>query len=210
MEAVRQERTYLGKTPEERRAIRRAALVEAALDCVVDDEVELSVRSICAKSRLTQRYFYEAFPNLDALLVELLTEAGREAFAAGRAAVDAAPRSLHARCRAAFTGTWSVVTRDPRRARLLLVTAAGSEVLDRARRALILEYVGGLLDYLAQELDVDVADSSRARGAALFMVGGVVEMAIAVSARTLRLSEDELADLVADLLASSLVGLSQG
>ena len=46
------------------------ALVETALDCLhVDGLAGISVRAICARARLTPRYFYESFADLDELLV---------------------------------------------------------------------------------------------------------------------------------------------
>ena len=61
-----QPRSYRGIGADERVAARRAALVEAGLDCLHDDGLSgASVRSICARARLTPRYFYESFADLD-------------------------------------------------------------------------------------------------------------------------------------------------
>jgi AcrR family transcriptional regulator len=62
-------RNYGGVTAEQRRAIRRAALVEAALDLFAEDGARaVSKRAVCARARLNDRYFYEHFADSDALL----------------------------------------------------------------------------------------------------------------------------------------------
>jgi AcrR family transcriptional regulator len=63
-------RAYRGVPADERREVRRQALIETALDCLhADGLAGVSVRSICARARLTPRYFYESFEDLDQLLV---------------------------------------------------------------------------------------------------------------------------------------------
>ena len=79
--------TYGGVTAEERRASRRAALIEAALDLFGEDGARaVSKRAVCARARLNDRYFYEHFADSDALLVAI----AEDLTAQGLAAVNAA------------------------------------------------------------------------------------------------------------------------
>src|ERR1700722_20050043 len=83
-------RGYGGITAEQRRATRRAALIEAALDLFAEEGARaVSKRAVCARTRLNDRYFYEHFTDSDALL-EAIT---RELTAQGLEAVNAATRS---------------------------------------------------------------------------------------------------------------------
>ncbi|MBS0529105.1 MAG: helix-turn-helix transcriptional regulator [Proteobacteria bacterium] len=67
-------RLYAGVRGEERRAERRARLIEAAVR--VYGEVgyrSATVKAVCAAAELTERYFYESFANSEALLIAAYT-----------------------------------------------------------------------------------------------------------------------------------------
>ncbi|WP_040801254.1 TetR/AcrR family transcriptional regulator [Nocardia higoensis] len=66
-------RNWRGLAPADRIAARRAQLIEAATDMMATSgSSELSMRGVCRQAGLTERYFYENFPNLDALMVTVL------------------------------------------------------------------------------------------------------------------------------------------
>src|SRR6201998_896203 len=94
-------RSYGGVPAEERRATRRGALIEAALDLFAEGGVRaVSKRAVCARARLNDRYFYEHFTDSDALLeaiVRDLTALGLEGV--GAATRGAAP-DLHTQVQA--------------------------------------------------------------------------------------------------------------
>lgn len=198
------ERPYRGVAAGERREVRREALFEAALDCL-DDEVtpdgrDISVRSVCTRARLTPRYFYESFRNLDELLAALVTRIGAElAFSAQRELDARQPTDLYGACRAAFEGAYAVIAADPRKARAALVVASGAEALQEARRQIVLSYAEAMLSVLG-----NAAGTHQARLAVLYAVGGAFELMNAVLSGSVDISDDELADEVARLLASSL------
>lgn len=63
-------RLYRGARIEERRAERRAQLIDAAIK--VYGEVgyrSATVKAVCEQAKLTERYFYESFDNSEALLI---------------------------------------------------------------------------------------------------------------------------------------------
>lgn len=199
------QRIYRGLTPDQRRARRRAALLEAALDAVADPDVEVSVRTICAKSGLTPRYFYESFPSLDDLLVGLVSQIGGEIFAAGEAAVRAVEdRPLVEQCRAAFSGGFELLKRDARRAEALLVLASGRDVLQERRRQFVIEYSEGAMAMVAERYDLGGISPHAARSTLLFAVAGTFELVLAHLGGSLDITEDELADDVARLMAQCL------
>lgn len=199
------QRNYRGESPQERQSRRRAALVEAALDAVADPAVEVSVRAVCAKAGLTPRYFYENFTTLDELLVAVVGQIGDEIFAAGTAAfAEVADAKLLVQCRAAFTGAYSVLAADPRRARAMLVLASGHDVLQERRRQMVIDFTEGLLELVGEMYDISRIDPVHARTTALFAVAGTFELVLAYLSESLTISEERLADEVAVLLTQCL------
>ncbi|HWJ09556.1 MAG TPA: TetR/AcrR family transcriptional regulator, partial [Nocardioides sp.] len=62
-------RRYGGKSAEQRRVERRDALVAAALEIWQESGwAAVTMRGVCARAGLTDRYFYESFADRDALL----------------------------------------------------------------------------------------------------------------------------------------------
>jgi len=63
-------RLFRGLSADERRSQRREQLIEAGLRTFgARGFHEVGVRDICAEARLTERYFYESFPNREALFL---------------------------------------------------------------------------------------------------------------------------------------------
>src|SRR5689334_24704619 len=72
-------RSYRGVSAGERAAVRRAALLDAALDLLGGDPpATATMTAICERAGLTERYFYESFRSRDDLLVTLLDEVAEE------------------------------------------------------------------------------------------------------------------------------------
>jgi AcrR family transcriptional regulator len=68
-------RMFKGETAEQRRNDRRGRLREACLDLIGAGGLSAAtVNAVCAEAGLTKRYFYESYPDRDALLVELLSD----------------------------------------------------------------------------------------------------------------------------------------
>src|SRR4051795_2927420 len=106
-------RSYRGVAQVDRVAARREALIEAGLDCLHADGLSgASVRSICARARLTPRYFYENFADLDELLIAVVDTVAAEVASAALAAVATAPPDLSAQVRALVDAGYGVVAQD--------------------------------------------------------------------------------------------------
>src|SRR5437588_11659488 len=94
---------YGGVIASERQAGRRARLIGAALELLGTEGWQATtVRAICARARLTPRYFYESFDDRDALLLALFDEIAQDAARVVLEAVTEAPDEERAKARAAI------------------------------------------------------------------------------------------------------------
>ncbi|WP_183093827.1 TetR/AcrR family transcriptional regulator [Nocardioides stalactiti] len=197
------QRPYRGVAADDRRQQRRAALLEAALDCLGGDDAEISVRRVCALARLTPRYFYESFESLDELQLALFTQIAEEVALEGGAALVTNPTAdVYDGCRTAFEAGYAVLRSDPRKARAGLVASNTSGLME-ARRKVVLTYAETMLGYLAEEFGEPV-DLTSARVAVLYAVGGALELTHAALNGDIEVSDEALIDLAAQLLASSV------
>lgn len=168
------------------------------------DDADISVRGVCAGARLTQRYFYESFTNLDELQLALLDQIAAEIALEGAAALaDRAPADLYGACRAAFEGAYSVLEKDPRKAKALVLVSSGTSGLTEARRRIVLAYAEQMGAFFGAEYG-DAVDAPRGRVALLYAVGGALEVTHAVLNGDVEMSAQELTEMVAGLLASSI------
>jgi AcrR family transcriptional regulator len=189
------DRAYKGVRPDERRAIRRERLIETGLDCLADDGLSgVSVRSICARARLTPRYFYESFTDLDELLIAVVDAVAAEIAAASLAAIAEAPDDLEAQVRAAIGAGYAVVAGDRRKANAILVAAAGHGPLVDRRHRIVLQYSDLAMANLPVLGRLTAVDRRRARAVTLFLMGGAAELITAVLSGRLRLSREGVVD----------------
>ena len=69
------ERTFRGRSAQERRDERRRRLLDAGLDLIgTDGWVSATMTAICGRAGLTERYFYESFSDREALYLALIDE----------------------------------------------------------------------------------------------------------------------------------------
>jgi AcrR family transcriptional regulator len=125
---------WVGISPAERRAERRALLLDAGFELLgTEGWAGTTVRAVCQVARLNPRYFYESFDDLDALVVavydRLMAQLSDEVTTAVLAAGDDARAQTHA----AVERIIGFVDDDRRRARVLYVEALGNEALNRRR-----------------------------------------------------------------------------
>ncbi len=144
-------RRYRGAAADERRAQRRCQLITAAIDVYGERGYQHStVKAVCEAAGLTERYFYESFPNSESLLAacfgavteSLLHTIGQAAQQAGQGG----PQRAVAMMRAYFGALQS----DPRSARVFLVEIQGvskevDEALDASLHALGTQLAQALL-----------------------------------------------------------------
>ncbi|MFI8976987.1 TetR/AcrR family transcriptional regulator [Nocardia asteroides] len=109
-------RSYGGQPAEDRVAERRRRLVAAGLDVIGTGGVAaLGMRVVCRAAGLSQKFFYESFPNVEALLYAVYAAALEQMETA-----VAQPMSS-GDLRGGFTAAAVLMERDPRICRILLV-----------------------------------------------------------------------------------------
>jgi AcrR family transcriptional regulator len=116
---------------EDRVAARRARFIEAGIELFGTQGFRgATVRGICAAAGLTDRYFYESFPTLEALLAAVYTTL-KDRFAARLTDESLHPEAwqgdaaaIERQVTAAYE-LWFDTVRDPRFARIVLVEILG-------------------------------------------------------------------------------------
>lgn len=147
-------RRYAGLTAEERAAQRREQLVDAGLELFGTLGFSgTSIRAVLRESGLAERYFYESFDSLEALLVGVHERIHEQVTAAVRIAAETGGDDVEARTRAGFRAFIEEITTDPRFVRIKLQELsghAGDEVRAFRNRAFT-TYANLIMDYAPQE-----------------------------------------------------------
>jgi len=198
--------TWGGRTVEARRAARRAQLIDAAIDVWVESGwAAVTLRSVCARAGLNDRYFRESFADRSELLAAAWDHVRDETTATLTAAIgdrrEVLPLDvLHRAIEAVVRG----FADDPRRTQVLFGDHAGSEILERRRRDLVLVVTDMLATGLEPYLRVGV-DLGEFHRMVLMAVGGFVELTgawqagvVAIDIPGLIAQTTRLADILAD------------
>ena len=197
-------RTYRGVSAEDRRADRRERLLEAGLDLLGNEGWSgTTVRGVCARAGLTERYFYESFPDREALLLAVFDEIIGEATRVVLEAVEAAPHHARAKSRAAIAAFVELLTADPRKGRTAFVEAMGSEALMQRR----LQTLRGFAQLIAAQGRAFYGNSAVGREdaelTAFVLVGGLAETLIAWLRGELEVSRERLVDHCAEVFVAA-------
>jgi len=173
-------RVWRGIPRVERVQERRSRLIEAGLEVFGTVGLrETTVGTICAQAHLTQRYFYESFPNLKALLAEVFTVVTeRQHQDMATSALDARREGgdLIAAAQAALMAYFSSLQADRRVARVQLLEILGcDDGTDRCYQAAIRRAA----DLVLVVSDIrEVAAPAVPRLLALGLIGAVIEIAL--------------------------------
>lgn len=192
-------RSYGGETGTARAARRRAALTDAALDLVAEGGWErVTVRAVCARARLNDRYFYESFAGRDALLL-----AARDDIAAGalralwRAIEGTAPKE---RVRGVVEAVIDFFTEDPRRGHLMF----DAHPALRGRRGEMLRTLSRIVAEQATEiLGVRAAPQPDRGLGALTLVSGTMEVFAGWLRGEVDVGREHLADFLVAMVDAS-------
>ncbi|MBF6172537.1 TetR/AcrR family transcriptional regulator [Nocardia blacklockiae] len=205
------QRTYGGVSAEERRAQRRSALLEAALEIIGTQGLEkLTVAGLCARAGLNERYYYEQFDGRDAVLAALFDGVAEELADAIVAALRTAPADTRGTAHAAIAAGIHVLTDDPRKARVASIVGTATPEL----RARTLETIRSFANLVAaQGIDFYEFTSTEPDPAiafrATYLVGGLAQTLTSWVQGDLPMSRDELIDHTTDvfvLLGEDLAG----
>lgn len=190
-------RAYGGVSAAERIAERRTRLVAAGRELLAEVGWRgTSLRAVCARAGLADRYFYESFENRDALLVAVCEQVIAEAMAVCGERMAATRPTYRARVRAAADAVLDLLDRDTGLVRVLLLETPDSPVLDEQRRTMMRSLVD-LLVLATVDLESlrETSDVQRRLGAHAIL-GALFELLAAWTAGELDLPRDELLDFV--------------
>ncbi len=190
-------RPYRGVEAAERLAARRNQLLAAGLDLLgADDLPELTVRSVCRRSGLSARYFYESFSDKDEFVGRVYDWVIAELAATTQAAVAAVPPDEQPR--ASMANVVRTIAGDARIGRLLFSTQLANAVVMRKRAE-----SSALFALLSGQHAIDTMRAPAneyVKAAAHFAVGGVGQTLSAWLTGDIRMTSDDLADHLASLL----------
>jgi AcrR family transcriptional regulator len=196
---------YGGVPATERRAERRARLLDAGLDILGTDGWQATtVRAVCERARLNPRYFYEGFSGLDELLVAVFDRVSEEALAAVLSASEREPENPEATARAAIGAFVSLMTDDPRKGRVAFVEAMGSEALMRRRLDTLQQAAEIVVAYGRALPGGDKVDEQTIHLTAQMLVGGLVEALIAWFEGRLEVTRERLVEHCAAMFVAAV------
>jgi AcrR family transcriptional regulator len=152
-----------------------------------------SVKAVCDQAGLTERYFYEAFPDREALLEAVYDEFVEDAMEVTRAAVSRPGSDLYEILRAGIEAFTEAVTSDPRRARIQAIEIVGvSPRLEEQRRGVIHGFAGMIAGITRDHGGREAEGAVRLDVISLGLVGFVNELLISYVLGDLEVSLSEL------------------
>lgn len=196
--------TYGGRSAEARRIERRLRLLAAAREVWgTDGWAAVTMRGVCGRAGLVDRYFYESFSDRDALLGTVWDQERDALISRVRAAfVVNAGRDLVGALRTVIGAVVEHLRSDPVCARIVLGDHAGSAVLEPRRREMLRTVADLLVDTAGPHLP-PTTDPARLRMSTLLGVGGFAEIVAAWNAGELDVDASDItehATMVAALL----------
>lgn len=227
-------RVWGGTTLDARRDARRERLLDVGIDLLgTQGSAAVTVRAVCRAAQLTDRYFYESFPDRDALLVAvydrvggeaqqvladaLRETAGRDAAAQGSAAPkSAAPKSAaqeavaqeavapDAVARATVEAFFGLLTEDPRKGRILLLEPMTDTTLNAEALRLMPAFGELIRAQLAVAVGSPTPDELEQRLTASALIGALSNLFVRWLDGSLAASEAELTDYCVRLLVHAV------
>lgn len=182
-----------GRTAAQRRAERRERLVSAAQEIWIEQGwAAVTMRGVCARTSLNDRYFYEDFADREDLLAAVWDGVRDELIAQISAIVAEAPdRPPLETLRKTITLVVERVSGDPGWADIIFVRHVGSAVLEQRRIDLLHQATAALIAAAEPHL-VKNTDRTGFRMDTLVGIGGFSELVNAWRSGLLDVSADEL------------------
>jgi AcrR family transcriptional regulator len=193
-------RKYGGRSAAERKAERYAALVSAAQEIWQEQGwAAVTMRGVCARAGLTDRYFYESFADRDALLVTLWDQMRDQTLEMLLdAVVGVSDQGPIEQLRAAVHAVVHHITDEPTRAQIIFGDHAGSAVLEQRRRDTV-QMATDLMIGLARPFLRTGADERALRVNVLLGIGGFVELMLAWRSGLVDSEPDEIVGHLTDV-----------
>lgn len=170
-------RPYRGVSAEDRTAERRTRLLAAGLDLLGTVGWEqTTMTAVCARAKLTERYFYEQFTGRDDLLRAVVDQIADEARTTVAVALAGAPDRPEAAVEAMISAFVVFITEDPRKGRAALVESAAADPLRRRRHELLREFAHLLVLKTHDLFGADAWAPPRDEINAMLFIGGLAEV----------------------------------
>ncbi|WP_069162757.1 TetR/AcrR family transcriptional regulator [Nocardia altamirensis] len=202
--------TYRGTSTAERREDRRRRLLDAALDIVGTQGLSaLTVRGLCEQARVGPRFFYEAFPDLDALAAALLLEIQESALERARTAVADTVGDPADKIRAGVAALIVELTDDPRRAKVVFAQAYGNESMMRSRFTGMRRVADVIIEQTRLVLDLPEGHDTAVTTTSQLITGGAAELVLVWLDGGLDVDRDGLIDLLADFAIAMVARLPE-
>lgn len=163
-----------------------------------------SLRAICARAKLADRYFYESYRDRDALLTALVDEITQEIVAAVAPRVLVAPANVAARSRAAIEAALDVIEANPGLIRVLFFETPDSRAVYQHRRAAMRRFAEYVATEGAAMAEGDRPSLTDLRLTAHALLGAFNELLIVRDEGELALTRDELAARMQSLVLAAL------
>ncbi len=167
--------TYGGQSRQERSADRRERITRAAVELFAARSYdEVTVAEVCARARVSKRYFYEHFTDREDLLLAVHRQENDWLLAGISAAAPKEPESLDALLRPMMAALVTLLSEHPESARVIYINAPRMEV----RRRGVLRKNAELMGRLARRAVPRPRDRVRHERLLLMLVAGVTEVII--------------------------------
>lgn len=201
-------RDYGGISAADRRAERRRKLLAAGRQIWGESGItEVTVRGVCTAAGLIPRYFYEQFPNREALLFAVADDVRDQLLEALVAAGLDDPGSLTDKLRSALTAFLDIIAADPHIHRIATSDLTSVPGLTEHRRQVLDILAELVIRYAPEVLGAGTPNHAELRRSALFMVGGVNQI-IEAWLDDPKETTAELAAIGADLCVAVVRGIT--
>jgi len=175
-------RRIRGLDADERRAQRRQALLDAALDLIATrGYASTSIEQICQTAYVATRSFYEQFDGKEACYLALLQQMAQDIADRMVAALDDAPDDERAAGRALLRAFAHALVDDPRIARASFGEGAGISTAVEHQRRVNRRWAAGFLVDVWQRYDVTSgrgAKGASVRRVAVGVIGGMFDLVV--------------------------------
>lgn len=205
-------RTYGGRTAQQRREERRRTLLDVGRELWCEQGwAAVTMRGVCARAELSDRYFYESFADREALLVAIAEDVRDETVGLLLGTgIDPQTDSQVLWLRRALEIIVDHVDQNPGSAQIFFGDHGGNELLESLHSNTIAAVVELFLDFVRPRLLPGVTEP-EVRIMLLVGIGGFVETIAARRAGNLVISRDELIEILvrmAHRLATDVSALS--
>jgi AcrR family transcriptional regulator len=174
--------------------------LDVGLDLLgTEGSAALSVRSVCRRARLTDRYFYENFADRDALLLAVYDAV---AYEAGQVLIGAVASRANSEnetvARAAVDAFLDLITEDPRKGRVLLLEPLADQALG-ARSVAVSPAFAHII-----RAQLGSADETASELTATAIVGAMANLLIRWLDGSLAVDRNALAEYCVRLLVATM------